>query len=368
MGAALLLGLMAAIMIPWLGDDDAVDEEPISTEPEEAPIVPLPEDTPAVPDDQPSVPVLQVEGTEAGDNITLADFPTTDSSPAEGVVVNGNEGDDMISLSPEEISSTGEYYPNEIYGATISGGAGDDVIEARVWDSEISGGDGDDTINVSGVLGNRISGGAGDDQIFVNASGDGDSTFVDGDSGNDTIDARGLNNGGVNGGDGDDTILLQGSNYGGTGYGLFADGGAGNDTLIYEISPVTPSEQYETSPFSVRGGEGADTYRFIFNEGYLETRDIPEDADLITMPTLYVIEDFEPGLDTLDLQPSVDGSAYELSGLRLEEDEQAGTTDVIVSYTSETEINRDVVITINATGVDIDDLVLPDGLAMEEVA
>ena len=86
------------------------------------------------------------------------------------------------------------------------------------------------------------------------------------------------------------------------------------------------------------------------------------------MPTLYVIEDFEPSLDTLDLQPSVRNSAYEVSELRLEEDEQAGTTDVIVSYTSEAEVNRDVVITVNATGVDIDDLVLPDGLAMEEVA
>ena len=64
MGAALLLGLMAAIMIPWLGDDDS-DEEPISPEPEEAPIVPLPEETPVVPDAQPSITVtgLQVEGT-----------------------------------------------------------------------------------------------------------------------------------------------------------------------------------------------------------------------------------------------------------------------------------------------------------------
>ena len=82
------------------------------------------------------------------------------------------------------------------------------------------------------------------------------------------------------------------------------------------------------------------------------------------MATLVVIDDFEPGIDTLEIDASVTISACELSEFKLEEDEQEGTTNVIVSYTSETEVNRDVVITVNATGVDIDDLVLPDGLAM----
>jgi|TARA_B110000908_G_scaffold96881_1_gene114468 hypothetical protein len=102
MGAALLLGLFAAIMFPWLGDDDA-GEEPISPEPEEAPIVPVPEETPVVPDDQPSITVtgLQVEGTESGDNITLTDIPTTEPRPAAEVVVNGNGGDDTLDLVPE---------------------------------------------------------------------------------------------------------------------------------------------------------------------------------------------------------------------------------------------------------------------------
>ena len=186
MGAALLLGLMAAIMIPWLGDDDS-DEEPISPEPEEAPIVPLPEETPVVPDAQPSITVtgLQVEGTEAGDNITLADIPTTDSRLADGIVVNGNGGDDILDLVPE----TG--VEPEAFGPDV------------IFDSSISGGDGNDTITVYDATGSRVFGGAGDDLITVTEN-EGDRVIVEAGSGNDTIDARDVDND-------DDTILVSGT-------------------------------------------------------------------------------------------------------------------------------------------------------------
>lgn len=371
MDAAILLGLMAAMLIPWLGGgDDTVEETPISEEPEEEPTVPLPEEAPVAPEVQPDIVEVMplTEGTDESEIFNVEAAPRDTNGYLEPVVINANGGDDILALIPEAGTGSGEYGANDFINSTISGGAGDDMIEIRSWSSEITGGDGNDTINVSGVLGNTISGGAGDDQIIAVATEDGDGTFVDGNSGNDTIDARGLGNGAVNGGEGDDTILLQGRNFGGTGFGLFADGGADDDTLIYEISPESPSNQYESSPFSVRGGEGADTYRLVFNEGYLPTSDIPEDADLITMGTLVTIENFEPGVDTLELQPSAFDNTYQPSGLRLEEDEAAGTTNMIVSYTSETEIDRDVVITLNAVGVELDDIVMLDGSALEEVA
>ena len=351
MGAALLLGLMAAIMIPWLGDDDS-DEEPISPEPEEAPIVPLPEETPVVPDAQPSITVtgLQVEGTEAGDNITLADIPTTDSRLADGIVVNGNGGDDILDLVPE----TG--VEPEAFGPDV------------IFDSSISGGDGNDTITVYDATGSRVFGGAGDDLITVTEN-EGDRVIVEAGSGNDTIDASDVASGLLYGDDGDDTILVSGTNGAGTGQTAVRFGGAGDDLIDYESSPLSPLETRYENPLQLVGGEDADTFRIVFDQGSpISDQDISEGTERVTMATLVVIDDFEPGIDTLEIDASVTNSAYELSEVRLEEDEQEGTTNVIVSYTSETEVNRDVVITVNATGVDIDDLVLPDGLAMEEVA
>lgn len=363
---------MAAFMLPMFGSDesDVVEDAADGPEPEEVPIAPLPE-----PEDisealsEITVTGPLTEGTEESEIFTAENADRDSNGRLEPLTINANGGDDTLNLilQPDPALAFGG---DALEDSTISGGAGDDTIEIRSWFSDISGGDGNDTIDVAGILGNTVSGGAGDDEITAVATQSGDGTFVEGDSGDDTIDARGLNNGAVNGGDGDDTIFVQGRNFGGTGYGLFVNGGAGDDTLVYEISTEGPDNRYDSSPFSVRGGEGDDTYRFIFNEGnlFLTESEVPEGAERITMGTLYTIEDFVPGTDTLEFEASTNNAAYEISGLRLEEDVTAGETQVIVSYTSETEIDRDVVIRVNATGVDIDDLVLPDGLAIEEVA
>ena len=359
MGAALLLGLFAAIMVPWLGDDDAVDEDPIATDP---PIDTGNDGTPNYIEIGPLV-----EGTDGSDIFNLDNAPRDSLGSLEPVTINANGGDDIIALTPEAAVEPEEFGPDAFYQSSISGGAGDDMIEVSAYASTVSGDEGNDTITVYGMDGNDIFGGAGDD-LITGTQGGSSLVTIDGGSGNDTIDGRHTFTGRILGGDGDDVLLFGGADEPSAAFILHPDRGAGDDLLIYEGSPILPAISEILRPINVNGGEGSDTFSVTFDEGEpLSNEDLPEDTDLVTLG-LIRIDDFEPGIDTLEIDASVTNSAYELSEVRLEEQEANGTTSVIVSYTSETEVNRDVVITVNATGVDIDDLVLPDGLVLDEVA
>jgi Ca2+-binding RTX toxin-like protein len=107
--------------------------------------------------------VLAIDGTDAGDTISVtsrattvtvrvnADRTTYNFADVDAVTINGLGGDDKISLG------------NRLdVPALIDGGGSDDRITGGRADDVITGGDGND----------RISGGAGDDQLFGGAGSD----------------------------------------------------------------------------------------------------------------------------------------------------------------------------------------------------
>lgn len=160
-------------------------------------------------DDDTDVIVLNVAGTE----VTLSDADVTSGGVTialvdiEGASLTGGAGNDVI----DAVGFTGS--------ATINGGSGDDVITGSVGPSQLNGQAGNDTItggedndSILGGAGNdELDGGEGDNRINGN---DGDDTIASG-SGNDTI-TGGVGRDSIDGGDGADHI----------------DGGAGNDTLL----------------------------------------------------------------------------------------------------------------------------------------
>jgi Ca2+-binding RTX toxin-like protein len=183
--------------------------------------------------------VLTVNGTNGDDTITLSTDGTNltaslDGTPVQSfalssitsVVVNGNSGNDLITIDPGQNVA----WPSSL-GVSVSGGPGDDTI---------TGGPGPDTL--FGGLGNdSIGGGPGDDYI---KGAQGDDTLVGG-QGNDYLIGS-LGNDVLRGGLGDDTLNAgggfnqltggQGNNtfYAETGTGdqIFA-GAATNDILYY---------------------------------------------------------------------------------------------------------------------------------------
>ncbi|MBA4095109.1 MAG: hypothetical protein C0489_13620, partial [Candidatus Accumulibacter sp.] len=127
---------------------------------------------------------------------------------------------------------------------SLAGGNGNDLLE---------GGDGHDTLD--GELGDdTLRGGDGDDVL---SSGDDGDDVLDGGAGNDSLTTLGRGNASLSGGDGNDTLtIFQGSPISER-YSIALDGGAGNDLFDFR------SIAYDMD-VTVRGGEGADIYRFTF--------------------------------------------------------------------------------------------------------
>jgi Ca2+-binding RTX toxin-like protein len=186
-------------------------------------------------DGTPDTDVLRanVSGTVTVDDAGLTSNGVTDAiSNFESVSLTGGSGDDVIDASGFSGS------------ATINGGAGNDSITGAAGASLLNGMSGNDTItgqaendSISGGAGNDdLNGGAGNDDLN---GGDGDDTIA-GDLGNDTITGDGGKDS-IDGGDGDDKI----------------DAGAGNDTVIGGLGD--DSILGGSGQDSIEGNEGNDT-------------------------------------------------------------------------------------------------------------
>lgn len=160
--------------------------------------------------------IQQIEGSEFDDFLAIyQDFPIGNA------IINGNGGDDEIILSMEVGS----------FGPQVSGGEGDDLIDARGTFNGGSyfGGNGNDAIYTGQSFRSSASGGDGDD--IIESYGD-----AFGDAGNDTItlfepgDVTGSTLTGF-GGDGDDAISVDLSDRFGDPPQANISGGAGADTL-----------------------------------------------------------------------------------------------------------------------------------------
>ena len=186
---------------------------------------------------------IVINGFGSNDLINMA---SVDDDFSGDVIINGNDGDDVILGSLVEVPLTirGGSGDDSIIGGRgndlIDGGAGDDRIDARAGDDEARGDDGNDKIN--GGLGNdTIGGGSGNDDLNGQAGDD----LIIGDDGDDLL-AGGAGNDRLEGGDaadrlrgglGDD-ILIGGNGadslYGGHGNDQSSAGA--NDDLVVDHS------------------------------------------------------------------------------------------------------------------------------------
>ena len=241
--------------------------------------------------------VVTVEGRNSSDNLNLstdgADVTLTGliyeiiiaaATPAARIVVNANDGDDVVKANAGVeavigITLNGEEGDDILSAdAIISGGAGDDVLQGGAGDDTISGGDGDDDIYFAAGGTDDIDGGDGFDR-FIIESGNGlttmniSETAVTVDGGTETFNTFtgmelvlvnatagadnitvGLTavNGVILGGYGDDTINGATSTV-----PLIIDGGLGNDTLTggSAADTIYGVDGNDT----IVGGDGADT-------------------------------------------------------------------------------------------------------------
>ena len=154
-----------------------------------------------------------VKGNEDDDTIHVANV--------NGGTVNGNAGDDTLSIGVFANEEAGSRAADELTSGSVMGGKGDDTItvSAEVTSSAIRGNEGDDTIDLDGSVfsgTNTVNGNAGDDEIFA-AGAEGALTVI--------------------GGQGDDTLRV--------GAGQTVKGGLGADLFSVESSGGVTIEDYD---------------------------------------------------------------------------------------------------------------------------
>ncbi len=200
-------------------------------------------------------------GGEGDDQITVGAAPAA---------VFGGEGNDTI---------IGAYTAeDDEYSGYLDGGIGNDSIEGGEGVDLIFGGQHDDT--GEGPDDDTLSGGAGDDQI----SGGYGADVISGDDGDDTLNHLGhaMENSGAERSSFDWHIDNDSDTL---------DGGAGNDTLIFDRADVAT------------GGSGADTFHLYFDHdtgaGHADVTDFVPGEDFIRIT---LDPDVDP--DTVDLNVS----------------------------------------------------------------
>ncbi len=282
-------------------------------------------------------------GTDGDDLFRLvegADYGY-DRDEEHSVTISAGDGDDDVNFDPDT-SATG----SPVFGA-IDGGAGDDTISVRSEAVTITGGGGDDVVSFRGQ-GSTIYGGDGNDAVNV----EGIFVQVEGGAGDDVLDGRDANSVNLFGGAGEDTLLLSGYTWDGTGYVLSADGGDGDDTLIYDGSPRPSFDALSTA--TMTGGAGLDRFEVSFDESLTDDRALsdsyPDVWDVVALA------DFTSGEDLIIIQPEQADPSFSIASARLEEDTSAGETRVIVTYESAGEDDRELAVVINATGLTWDDI------------
>ena len=248
----------------------------------------------------------------SGDDIVQGNFgdDTLYGGNGDDFVI-GNYGDDFINGG-----SGTDFIQGGLGDDVIDGGADEDIIDAGLGDDHVDGGADDDVItNVGGD--DIIYGGSGDDVIVIlsgknRAYGEGGNDQIFGGSGSDIL----------SGGTGDD--LLVGDNFGSMFFG--------NDTLIAGDGDDI-----------IMGLGGADTFVFLPNEGNNTIAQFAHSDISIDQ----LINDFEAGVDTLDL-----------SGFA------AVNSENIETYL--TEINGNVVFAAEGTQVTLIDTNLSEMLLYED--
>ncbi|MBB6564111.1 Ca2+-binding RTX toxin-like protein, partial [Acidovorax soli] len=165
--------------------------------------------------------VLKINGTS--DQVKVENYFSQDGQSTQGYALNAIRFEDGTSWNYAQVKALSEQGSNS--NDTLTGSAGDDVID---------GGGGNDTIYGRG--GNdSLSGGTGEDYL----DGEGGNDTLNGGAGNDTLNGS-HGSDVLNGGDGNDTLYAAGLYGGGAGSDVDRlDGGAGNDSMVGSFGSQT---------------------------------------------------------------------------------------------------------------------------------
>lgn len=285
-------------------------------------------------------------GTAGNDSLVLEEATALLGDDRELSTIDAGAGDDLIDLLPPGTE------------------AGDPAITDAPIFGNIHGGDGDDTIRVN-VFSPRITGGEGDDDILVGSAST-NGLVVEGGPGDDTIDGSLVDDGRLLGGDGNDLILATGPQASGTGYVSQPDGGDGDDTIRYFVDTDLLSV-IEGGLRLAAGGSGADRFEVVLNDGIVDLSNAPENHEywwpdhLVDENTLrfeaLTLRDFEPGRDTLVLEPSPADNDYALASIRMEEPSNDETI-ITMSYESESSHTQEFFVRVPAGGLTWEDVEL----------
>lgn len=212
-----------------------------------------------------------VLGSGNADTITWAEGETQSAG-----TVDAQGGDDIVDLfdvaayDPDDPGS----YPTLGDVEEVLGGDGNDTIHAPAEGALIDGGKGDDQITYFGGQ-SDVRGGEGNDTITAHSPGY-DAATLSGGDGDDVLNAENFDSGTIDGGAGDDTIFVRNQTWIGTGYTLNVTGGEGDDTITFDASQdmVQPIKSAV-----VQGGAGADVFGLTIEE--TPGADTPpQDADI----------------------------------------------------------------------------------------
>ncbi|GHG96901.1 hypothetical protein [Pseudodonghicola xiamenensis] len=302
----------------------------------------------------------------------LIGFGLLSTVPLDDDDNDARDGDDVIDL----FDANGSDAPTAWMGQDLNnldlvdGGSGDDVITLETEDGEVHGGEDDDTLTVYSFA-PQVYGGDGDDPITVTSS-DSNGLLVEGGEGDDIIDASAVEDGRLNRGAGNDLIIVEGGG-GPNGIGYVAVPSGGDRDDIIRFDAMTAVNDLGIEMQLAYGGAGADIFEVSVDKGAAEIgteigsgHDHPNatllDDGSLRIETL-TIPDFEPGIDKLVLDATPQNDGYALSGLSLsevEKDDGETGTDVTLTYESDDQITRHVVISLHATGVTLKDIELLD--------
>jgi Ca2+-binding RTX toxin-like protein len=310
--------------------------------------------------------VDRIYGGDGGDEIEITlpreaepDFPMLDSvapvsmaSPA--MYISSGTGDDYIGIDYGSITlyaGDGNDYveydadgPGDSLEAYL--GAGDDEFDGNdAGNVTVFGGDGDDLF-YGGDGTDYFSGGAGDDMIYGYA---GDDLIFSG-AGNDSVDVRDGNHQ-IRTGDGNDSILLDGDGnhlvYGGSGNDeITSDGFEGTKTLH---GGAGDDQIFINAEFAeVYGGTGDDLIEFVYGGSLyggsgMDTFQWNRDAsfDRFGGEPRIIIEDFEHGVDVLDIGSNANLLAWDFfagnrAEILIQDSDSLQTLTLVMDFTGNT--------------------------------